>query len=175
MGQGRGLTIRSSRPRIVASATCFTLRLHVSAAPLWVGLTLALGGRKAFGGLLFNTVTLPASVGVALRYVSRCVASSVKSVWRAHTSHALPWPASETVIGVPSFPTNDAVASETSGKRFSGARTGFPTSISATLPRLHSPRVPSRLTSRSSRPHIVASTACFTLRCTLLPPRCGAA
>jgi hypothetical protein len=39
--------------------------------------------------LLFNTVTLPASVGVALRYVSCGVASSVQSVWRAHTLHAL--------------------------------------------------------------------------------------
>ena len=125
--------------------------------------------------LLFNTLTLPASVGVALRCVSRGVASSVKSVWRAHTSHALRWPASETVIGVVSFPTTEAVASETSGERFSGARPGFPTSISATLPRFHSPRVPSRLTIRSSRPRIVASTACFALRlhAVATPPRGG--
>ena len=65
--------------------------------------------------LLFNTVTLPASVGVALRYVSRGVASSVKFVLRAHTSHALPWPASETVIDVLSFPEVDTVALVTSG------------------------------------------------------------
>ena len=38
-----GLTIRSSRPRIVASTACYTLRLHAVAAPLWVGLTQALG------------------------------------------------------------------------------------------------------------------------------------
>jgi hypothetical protein len=37
------LTIRSSRPRIVASAVCYTLRLHTSAAPLRGGLTQALG------------------------------------------------------------------------------------------------------------------------------------
>jgi hypothetical protein len=37
------LTIRSSRPRVVASATCFALRLHASAAPPRVGLTQALG------------------------------------------------------------------------------------------------------------------------------------
>ena len=114
--------------------------------------------------LLFNTLILPASVGVALRSVSRGVAASVKSVRRAQTFHALRWLASQTVIGVFSFPTTDAVASETSGERFSGARPGFPTSISVTLPRFHSPRLPSRLTSRSSRPRIVASTACYTLR-----------
>ncbi|MEQ1766128.1 MAG: hypothetical protein ABL859_01750, partial [Methylotenera sp.] len=44
------LTIRSSRPRVVASAMCFTLRLHMSAAPPQGGLTPALGGKKAFCG-----------------------------------------------------------------------------------------------------------------------------
>jgi hypothetical protein len=38
----RRLTIRSSRPHVVASAMCFTLRLHMSAAPPRVGLTQAL-------------------------------------------------------------------------------------------------------------------------------------
>ena len=37
------LTIRSSRPRVVASATCDALRLHVSATPPRGGLTQALG------------------------------------------------------------------------------------------------------------------------------------
>ena len=36
------LTIRSSRPHVVASAACFTLRLHASAAPPQGGLTQAL-------------------------------------------------------------------------------------------------------------------------------------
>jgi hypothetical protein len=46
---GACLTIRSSRPRIVASAMCFTLRLHMSAAPLRGGLTQALGAmRKSY-------------------------------------------------------------------------------------------------------------------------------
>ena len=40
------LTSRSSRPRVVASAVCFTLRLHMSAAPPQGGLTQALGGKK---------------------------------------------------------------------------------------------------------------------------------
>jgi hypothetical protein len=48
IGVHRRLTIRSSRPHVVASATCFTLRLHASAAPPRVGLTQALGGRKTF-------------------------------------------------------------------------------------------------------------------------------
>jgi hypothetical protein len=37
------LTIRSSRPHVVASVMCFTLRLHMSAAPPQGGLTQALG------------------------------------------------------------------------------------------------------------------------------------
>jgi hypothetical protein len=38
----------------VASAVCFTLRLHTSAAPPQGGLTQALGGRKAFGCFAFQ-------------------------------------------------------------------------------------------------------------------------
>ena len=71
--------------------------------------------KKGLVALLFNTVTLPASIGVALRYVSRGVAASVKSIGRAQTFHASRWPASETVIGVLSFPATDMVASVTSG------------------------------------------------------------
>ena len=78
--------------------------------------------------LLFNTLTLPASVGVALRSVSCRFASSVKSVWRAHTWHALRWPASETVIGRGQFPVTHTVASVTSSGLFAGARPGLPTS-----------------------------------------------
>jgi hypothetical protein len=40
----------------------------------------------------------PGSVGAALRSGSQHVASSVNSVWRAHTSHALRWSASETKL-----------------------------------------------------------------------------
>jgi hypothetical protein len=54
IGIHRHLTIRSSRPRVVASAMCFTLRLHISAAPPQGGLTQALGGRKAFSGFAFQ-------------------------------------------------------------------------------------------------------------------------
>ena len=43
IGIHRRLTIRSSRPHVVALAACFALRLHASAAPPRVGLTQALG------------------------------------------------------------------------------------------------------------------------------------
>ena len=131
--------------------------------------------QKSVWLLFFPMLIFPASVGVALRSVRQRVASSVKCVWRAHTSNALRWPASETVIGVVSFPATGTVASVTSSGNFTSARPGSPASISAILPRFHSLRLPSRLTSRSSRPHIVASTACYALRCTLSPPRRGAA
>jgi hypothetical protein len=84
--------------------------------------------QKGVWWLCFPMLPSPASVGVALRCVSRHVASSVRSVWRAHTSRTLRWWASETVFSVVSFPTTDAVASETSGERFSGARSGLPAS-----------------------------------------------
>jgi hypothetical protein len=45
---GTRLTIRSSRPHVVASATCYALRLHVSAAPPRGGLTQALGPMLRF-------------------------------------------------------------------------------------------------------------------------------
>ena len=94
---------------------CFTLRLHMSAAPPQGGLTQALGGRKALCNCVARKPDLLASVGIALRTSSRLVASSVKFVWRAHTAHALRWPASETVIAIVSSSGTDTVASATSG------------------------------------------------------------
>ena len=88
--------------------------LHAVAAPLRVGLTQALGGRKAFCNFVARKPDLLASVGIALRTGSRLVASSVKSVWRAHTTHALRWPASEAVIGRGQCSATDALASVTS-------------------------------------------------------------
>ena len=112
--------------RGVNSVLCATL--HAVAAPLRDGLTQALGGRKRLIALLFNILTLPASIGVALRSVSCRFASSGKSVWRAHTSHALRWSASETVIGRGQFPVTHTVASVTSSGLFTGARPGLPAS-----------------------------------------------
>ena len=115
IGVHRHLTIRSSRPHVVASATCFTLRLHASAAPPRGGLTQALGGRKAFCNCVAREPDLLASIGVALRTSSRLVASSVKFLWRAHTLHALRCPASETLIAIVSSSGTDTVASVRSG------------------------------------------------------------
>ena len=81
------LTSRSSRPRVVASATCYALRLHVSAAPPRVGLTQALGGRKAFCKCAAHRLDSPASVGSARRTNCWRVATSSKSAGRAHSSH----------------------------------------------------------------------------------------
>ena len=83
----RHLTIRSSRPRVVASTACYALRLHAVAAPPQGGLTQALGGRKASCSCVVRSCDLSASVGVALRILSRRVATSFESVERAHTSH----------------------------------------------------------------------------------------
>ena len=99
--------------RGVNSVLCATL--HAVATPPSGGLTPALGGRKAFGGFAFQHGDFAGFGGVALRFVSCGVASSVKSVWRAQTSRALRWPASETVIDVLSFPEVDTVALVTSG------------------------------------------------------------
>ena len=77
----------------------------------------------------FKMLLFPASVGAALRSVSRRVASSVKFVWRAHTSRALRSPAPEAVICVVMFSAADAVASETPSGEFPGARSGLPASV----------------------------------------------
>ena len=77
---------------------CFTLRLHMSAAPPRGGLTQALGGRKAFCSCVIRNGDSSASVGIALRTVLGRVAASVKSAMRAHTSHASRCPASEATV-----------------------------------------------------------------------------
>ncbi len=155
---------------------CFALRLHMSAAPPRGGLTQALGGRKAFGSCVVRSCGSSASVGATLRTNCRRVATSFQSVERAHTSHALSCSASETVIGLRSVCRSRhgrfgnvrlkvlGCARRLPGFDFRQVLQGFtPVSIHR------------HLTIRSSRPRIVASTACFALRCTLLPPRRGAA
>ena len=87
IGVHRHLTIRSSRPHVVASATCYALRLHVSAAPPRVGLTQALGGREAFCKCAVHILNSPVSVGSARRTDYRRVATSSKSAGRAQSSH----------------------------------------------------------------------------------------
>jgi hypothetical protein len=84
----------------VVSTACYALRLHAVATPLWGGLTLALGGRKAFGSCVCRNGDSSASVDIALRTSCRRVATSFESVERAHTSRALSCSASETMIGL---------------------------------------------------------------------------
>ena len=71
--------------------------------------------QKSVWLLFFPMLIFPASVGAALRLTSRCVASSVKSIWRAHASHTLRWPASGTVISCGQSSDADTVASITFG------------------------------------------------------------
>jgi hypothetical protein len=63
---GRHLTSRSSRPRVVASAMCFTLRLHMSVAPPQGGLTQALGTVEAVSSASRNLeISAPLTCGPA--------------------------------------------------------------------------------------------------------------
>ena len=147
----------------------------MSATPLRGGLTQALGCRKAFCNCVARKPDFLASVRAALRSSCRHVASSVKSVWRAHASYASRWSASETVIDAVSVPqltwSLRLHLAESSRVRVRA----FPLRLSASAPRFHSPRLPSRLTIRSSRPHVVASATCYALRLhvSAAPPRGG--
>ena len=110
------LTSRSSRRRVVASLKLPDMRAIL--APIRRvrrGLTPALGGRKAFFSCVGRKPDFLASVNAALRRVSPDVASSVKSIWRAHTSHAWRWPVLETVIGRGQCSATGTAASVTSG------------------------------------------------------------
>jgi hypothetical protein len=59
--------------------------------------------------------------------------------------------------------------------KFAGRARTSPLRLSASPPKLHPRRLPSRLTSRSSRPRVVASAMCFTLRSHMsaAPPQGG--
>ena len=172
IGIHRHLTIRSSRPHVVASAMCFTLRLHTSAAPPRVGLTQALGGRKAFCECAAHRLDSPASVRASFRTDCRRVATSSKSAGRAHTSHALRSPASASALsfGLRMLSLLTGPAESSRGalmlSRFGVRKVRFG-------PHLY--RHPTRLTIRSSRPRVVASAACFALRlhASTAPPRGG--
>ena len=106
-GRGAHTSVTLARPnnsfkptphRGVNSVLCATL--HAVATPLRGGLTQALGGRKTFCHCVARKRDFLASVSAALRSGSQHVASSAKSVWRAHTSYALRSPAPEAVFGI---------------------------------------------------------------------------
>ena len=161
----RHLTIRSSRPHVVASAACFALRLHASAAPPRVGLTQALGGRKSFCKCAVSMLDSPASVSSSFRTDCQHVAASSKSAGRAHSfTCALRLPSSEALFFCCSFCNAGSAPSETAGGKFAGRAQALPLRLSASPPGRQLYRHPTRLTIRSSRPRVVASPACFTLR-----------
>ena len=149
--------------------------LHAVATPLWGGLTQALGGRKAFRSWLLVAVRLSASVCIALRTgfqhvtLRPSLSGALTHCMRRACRLRQRW------LACGRFFAPDAVASVTAGGKFAGRARASQLRFSASSSKLHPRRHPARLTSRSSRPHIVASTACFTLRCTLLPPRRGSA
>ena len=159
----------------MASATCYALRLHVSAAPPRGGLTQALGSKK------HSSIALSALQLISFghhcssdRSWARCLFCQVCSARSYVACVALPdfgsYACFRLVLPLQMLSLLIGPADSSRGRaQASGLR------FSASASRLYPRRLPSRLTSRSSRPHIVASTACFTLRCTLLPPRRGAA
>jgi len=119
---------------------------------------------------------LLASSGSDLRAHCQHVSSSVKFVWRAQLSHAVRSPASVTVIcfrSVRRLQMRSLRRYPAEGFRVRAQAS--PLRLSASPPKLHPRRVPSRLTSRSSRPRVVASAMCFTLRLHMsaAPPQGG--
>ena len=172
----RHLTIRSSRPHVVASAACFALRLHASAAPPRVGLTQALGGRKAFCNCVARNRDSLASVGTALRLVLQRVASSVAS-YGAHTLHMRGACRLRkrclVSVSVPllmlSFLTGPAESSRVRAR-------AFPLRLSASAPGCDLHRHPPP-PNNSFKPTPCRGVSRVLLRyaCTRLPPRHGAA
>ena len=91
---------------------------------------------------------------------SRCHFGDISG--RAHTSHSLRLLASAALfVLLPALQHLTRSLRKHPAENSQGAlmRPGF--GLSAIAPRFHPHRLPSRLTSRSSRPRIVASTACF--------------
>ncbi len=148
----------------------------MSAAPTQGGLTQALGGRRAFCCCAVHRHESSASVGPAFRKALWRVAASCRSAGRAHTSHAVRSPASETAISLRQVSQLQMRSlrkhpAESSRVRAQAARLRF----SARSPQLHPRRHPARLTSRSSRPRVVASAMCYALRLHMsaAPPQGG--
>ena len=140
--------------------------LHAVAAPLWVGLTPALGGEKHSIIAFFDNGSLPASVCSALRTSSRHVATSVTLLAAlTHRMRRVQWLRKRCLsCGQWSLRQHPAESSRGALKHL-----GFGLSVSA--PRLDPPRFPSRLTSRSSRRRVVASLKLAGMPAILAPSR----
>ena len=153
----------------------FALRLHASAAPPRGGLTQALGGKKYLVVVLSALQLIGfgqhcSSDGSSVRCFFghvRCVRSHLACVTLASFGICAFF-RSVFPLQILSFLTGLAES-----LRGALMHAGF--GLSASLPRLHPRRLPSRLTSRSSRPRIVASATCLRYASTRPPPRYGAA
>ena len=150
---------------------CFTLRLHMSAAPPQGGLTPALGGKEHSANAL--------SALQLFGFGQRC---SSDDSWarshfgdiagRAHTSHASRSLPSEALFALRRVRLHlirslrqHLVESSWGALRHPGF------GLSASTPRIHPRRLPSRLTSRSSRRRVVASLKLPGMRAILAPIR----
>ena len=154
---------------------CFTLRLHTSAAPPRVGLTQALGGKK-HSAVALSALEL---IGFGQHCSSGC--SSARRFFgqvhraRSHVAYIAlagfgSYVCFRLVLPLQMLSLLTGPADSSRGRaQASGLR------FSAGSPQLYPRRHPARLTSRSSRPRVVASAMCFTLRLhtSAAPPRVG--
>ena len=143
----------------------FALRLHMSAAPTRVGLTQALGGRKAFGGLALQHGEL---AGFGWRCSSVCflrrllfgqvrlARSHIACVMFAGFGSAV-WHRSAFQRLMLSFLTGPAESSRVRVR-------AFPLRLSASAPGFDAHRHPPPPNNSFKPTHSGASTACYTLR-----------
>jgi hypothetical protein len=168
------LTTRSSRPRVVASAMCFTLRLHMSAAPPQGGLTPALGGRKAF--LLTPSVARlsrlrPCCLLVVYRHVPSSVTAWCTLKFYKRCAYRLRKQQSSTDRSS----TPDPLLRRRPADSWRGALGSSHFGFRQTRRAFKLTGILRHLTIRSSRPRIVASATCLRYASTRPPPRRGAA
>ena len=136
--------------------------MHVSAAPSRVGLTQALGGRKAFCSFAFQHRDYAgfgqhsSSETLLLRFFFGQVHLARSTITcgqlaRFGYCHSLSF----------CSPAPDAVASETAGVSSRGALGPHRFGFRKRLPGSRVAGILRHLTIRSSRPHVVASATCF--------------
>ena len=171
------LTSRSSRRRVVASLKLVGMRAILAPTRrVRRGLTPALGGRRAFCKCAAHRLCSQASVSAAFRVDCRRVATSSKFAGRAHTSHVrrvtrLRKQRSATVR----FPAPDPLLRRRPADSSRGALRLSCFGFRQAHRGLRVYRHPTRLTIRSSRPHVVAAAVCCALRLhtSAAPPRVG--
>ena len=176
------LTIRSSRPRIVASATCLryasTVR-HPAAGRLNSGVRRQKNIR--FPPPLCRSIQPSHSLPRLCRsqllrsfFRQSCIASEgMRGALTLRMRYACRLRKQQAPSV--SFPMTDPLLRRRPADSSRGALKHPGSGFRQVLQGPICIGIHRHLTIRSSRPRIVASTACFALRCTLLPPRCGAA